>query len=382
MTTHTDNFRSRFIEFYYNELQDHPIFHEMNTLAEDSPWHREESIGIHTNMVVAEYISRTPPVWSQVDVVGAMACAFHDFGKPTSMEVVYREDRGEYKRFTGHEKISARIFEDWAASNLDTLSYLGLSPKHIHMIAWLCEYHLPWAIKKDDKRRNLALTALYIERECAKEMSLYNYPHEANILERCLLSDTYGRISDDAETKRNNALLWCAEFSAYKHSLSIDDKDESAPTLYIAIGAPGCGKSRFRQTLPDAVVHNMDELRMKWYATGNTDEDYDAAYLASTKDNKFTSKVHQHFIELMKTGKDIYCDNTNASPKRRRFYVDQAHRREYKVVGVLFPTPLQTLFDRQKTRPDKTVPDFAVRRIWDAVSQPQIGEFDEIRTVV
>ena len=69
----TIDYRSRFIEFYFNELQTHPIFQEMNSLAEESPWHREGSIGIHTNMVVSEFISRSPNKWEQVDVVGAMA---------------------------------------------------------------------------------------------------------------------------------------------------------------------------------------------------------------------------------------------------------------------------------------------------------------------
>ena len=88
----TIDYRSRFIEFYFNELQTHPIFQEMNSLAEESPWHREDSIGIHTNMVVSEFISRSPANWERVDMVGALACAFHDFGKPKAMEIVFRED--------------------------------------------------------------------------------------------------------------------------------------------------------------------------------------------------------------------------------------------------------------------------------------------------
>ncbi len=388
---------SRFIEFYHNELHDHPIFQEMYSLAEESPWHREQSIGIHTDMVVAEYLTRCPAEWTTIDVVGAMACAFHDFGKPKSMEVLYREDRGNYKRFTGHEKISARIFEDWAIQNMFTMDYLGLELKHVHMIAWLCEYHLPWGIKKPDKRRNLALTALYIERECsvANPFDMYEleqHAYKANILTRVLLSDTYGRISDDAQTKRDNAHAWCTGFETLKSQVMYDDfhervsyrEEDDRPVLYVAIGAPACGKSTFRKELAgDTLIHNMDELRCEWYLENgqSSDADYDLAYKLSTEDKQFSSKVHQYFIKLIKTGQNIYCDNTNASGKRRRFYVLEAHKHGYKTVAVLFPVPLQTLLDRQKTREDKTVPEVAVKSLWNAISQPQIGEFDEILVI-
>ncbi|KKL16328.1 hypothetical protein LCGC14_2496670, partial [marine sediment metagenome] len=41
MFTDNTDYRSRFIEFYFNELHEHPIFQEMSNLTEGSPWHRE-----------------------------------------------------------------------------------------------------------------------------------------------------------------------------------------------------------------------------------------------------------------------------------------------------------------------------------------------------
>jgi len=50
-------------------------------------------------------------------------------------------------------------------------------------------------------------------------------------------------------------------------------------------------------------------------------------------------------------------------------------------LALLFYAPLQTLLDRQRGRGDAAVPDFAVKNIWNAISQPQIGEFDEILVI-
>lgn len=365
--------RSRFIEFYFNELQTHPIWKEMEQTVEDSPWHREANVAVHTNMVVGEYLTRAGDEWGPQEVVGALACAFHDFGKPDAEETVFSEARGEYRRYHGHEKTSARIFEDWAAQNIDKLNYLGLNEDHIFAISWLCEHHLPWAIKKTAKREALAYTVKEV-------IGLQTFVN-------ALLSDTFGRISDDEEEKRFKALQWVGEFKAYVRSLpprQIPDVD--APTLYVSIGSPGCGKSTFRKTLPrDVLIHNMDEMRVRWYigkeADEATDAEYDQAYKASTEDKQFASKVHQEFVQMIKTGQDVYCDNTNGSTKRRTFYVTEARKKGYKIVAVLFPISLQECIDRQATRPDKSVPEHAVKRIYMGQQLPQLGEFDEIKTV-
>ena len=377
--------RSRFIEFYHNELSFHSTFERMRSTVEDSPWHREANVGVHTDMVVAEYISRSPEVWNERDVVGAMACAFHDFGKPDAEETVWREDRGDYRRYTGHEKMSARLFESWAAENFGRIEYLGLDVTDIYKITWLCEHHLPWGVRKPLKREALALTSLFID----------DYTDD-NILERVLLSDTWGRISDDAETKHANALAWVEEFVTFKAEVNAKRLEgpivkPKRPRLFIAIGAPACGKSTFRDELDqdenfgDVLIHNMDEMRIKFYLDPDianvTDEDYDYAYQRSTEDKAFGSRVHQEFIQMIKTGKNIYGDNTNASAKRRAFYVTEARKKGYTVVAVLFPISLDECLERQKTRTDKTVPAFAVANLYNAIQMPQLGEFDMIRIV-
>lgn len=379
-----DELHQNAILWYNNEFKATSLYQDMVNTVEESPWHRERNVGVHTDMVVSEFIARSPLPWSKIDVIGFLACVFHDVGKPAAMEIVYKPERGHYKRFRGHEKISARMFEDWAAQNMPTIHKLHLYATDIHKIAFLIEHHLPWDVVKEEKRRALAFTVTYIEESCYEQIC------EPKILERILLSDTYGRISDDAETKKAKAHIWTEEFLNFRKSL-IDEYSEKyslyapnraelvgMPTVYMAIGAPGSGKSTFRQQyFSEAVVHSMDTLRHEWYDA----ENYARAFELSTQDKDFSNKVQKHFVECLKTGKTVFVDNTNSSSKQRRRYILEAKKKGYRVVAILFPIALQTCIDRQQTRTDKSVPESAVQNIWNAISMPMIGEFDDIAII-
>jgi predicted kinase len=367
--------RSEFIAWYFNEFKFDPLYEVMDGMAEDSPWHRELSIGIHTNMVVTEYLSRTASSDQTFSdfITGAFACAFHDVGKPGACEFKWKEERGDYKSFNGHELLSARLWEDWAVRNWKMLSTrFKLEVEDIYRIAWLIEFHKPWGIKNSAKLRNMALTAMTVS-----QRSIFT-----NVLE----ADTWGRLSDDASDKRRKVADWISQFNrrcvdlAHEvtstfppgHALSMTDGDDK-PQLIVPIGASGSGKSTLFNTLSDYESYSWDALRLEWYSS-----DYDEAFKMSCDDKKFMSKVNSEFSRLVKTGANIYVDNTNTSAKRRRFFTDQARRAGYHCVAVLMPSELQTVITRQSTRPDKSVPSNAVYRQYFNVQMPQLGEFDEI----
>src|SRR5574343_404708 len=111
----------KFTQFVDEHLYPHEMFKAMNNTIEDSPWHREENVWVHTMMVLKEYYDATDDVWMKADLIGAFACAFHDVGKPLAEEEVYSEARGVYRRYGGHELISARMWTNWALTNLHVL---------------------------------------------------------------------------------------------------------------------------------------------------------------------------------------------------------------------------------------------------------------------
>ena len=127
------------------ELEKHEYWVAMSNTCEDSSWHREENVFVHTRMVVErfkkgiEYKTYSNHSEFTEDICMFFACAFHDVGKPVAREIPenkkFRDDGSVYYRFTGHEKISARMWEDFAVRNMNMLAQLGLT-------AWECFYKI------------------------------------------------------------------------------------------------------------------------------------------------------------------------------------------------------------------------------------------------
>lgn len=161
-------------------------------------------------------------------------------------------------------------------------------------------------------------------------------------------------------------------------------------TLYMPIAPSGAGKSTFFRKLKtegdvtsglhpgmDIGIFSLDDLRHRWYDS----KDYARAFLLSTEDKQFEQKANKEYLEVLSQHEYVYVDNTNLSKKRRRFYLDEAKRRGFKTVAILFPIALDTLLERQHTRGDKNVPAEAVRRQYMSLQLPSFGEFDEVVSV-
>lgn len=370
--------KTEFIYWYFNEFQTDDLYRFMTNLAEDSPHHRERDIATHNNMVMTQYISTINRPWQKPDLLGAFATAFHDVGKPSALEVVYKEERGHYKRFHGHELTSARMWEDWAVKNWKRLEQFAMVPRDIYNVGWLAENHLPWKLKDKEKLRRLALTVNDIGVEPFINM---------------LIADASGRICDD--DKISESIKWCRRFMdlcaevELQESISSLHEDESEkPIVIMPIAPSGAGKSTLYHVLftqhEGLVNFSWDDLRLEWYIdaeealTKDPIEVYRLAYERQIQDKDFNQKANQSFINIVKQGFNIFVDNINLSKKRRRFFTEEARRHGYKLKAVLLPIDVDTVVNRQMIRPDKSVPNEAVRRHYYSLQLPSYGEFDEI----
>lgn len=371
------NFKNAFNEVSLT-LKASKAWEAMVLTVENSPWHREANVAVHTEMVVAEYMARSPEVWTKEDFAGACAVLFHDVGKPACRVEKHSEARGTYYAYHGHEKVSARQFVNFVMSHANVRNVfdsIDSSGNVLFAAAWMIEYHLPWDIKDSRKRDNLFRT-------------VHKFVGGPDVFMNVVLSDAYGRISDDATEKRAKCDEWATKFRE-DYSGKVDyfdflDKQfstnaEGKIPAFILIGASGSGKSTFRNKIMKqdmgTKVFSLDDLRIEMYGG-----DYDRAYLRSIDDPHFKPAGRGRFMDIIRTNKvnAVIVDNVNTTKKSRVMYADEMQRRGYLVTAVVFVTSLKTVIDRQKTREDKQVPTDAVVRQYNGVDLPSLGEFDKI----
>ena len=376
----------------YNEIVKLPQFAEITSLSENSPWHREATVLRHTEMTIEWYDQnlahyRTP----RQRELTRLALAFHDLGKPAAKQEKFKPERGKYYAYHGHELVSARILEDFLVANLNKISPFLVSRTDIAGLVFTVENHLPYDRSKeklDDLRQ-----------------AVHAYLGDDSIIfTDVLLSDTFGRISDDQETKRKSVDDWVEKFNRLPvKAREYDGKfyDENVNTLYVLIGASGSGKSTWtnqflqhveaREKLDTAAVVSLDAYRIAFLLKekGISEDQrkeigeialYGAAFDHAVKnDSAFKKFYNTDFTALLKKKQYLILDNVNASRKARGSWIATAKQHKFKVVGVYIPMSLSTLYTRAVERPDKRVPIAAVERQYQSISMPFIGrEIDQL----
>lgn len=178
---------------------------KLRRTVEASPWHREENVFRHTDMVLAEFekIQDERQFDEGAALIARMALLFHDVGKPAARTQKESVERGIYHSYPGHEQMSARELEDFCFTNFKLLrDTFGFSVYDGYAAGWMIEYHLPYDTKKPAKRAIMASSVSAIE----------NHYHARGLFASILRSDARGRISDDKEVKLQKVEEWIREF--------------------------------------------------------------------------------------------------------------------------------------------------------------------------
>ena|SRR5271167_234130 len=198
MTTAQETFNEFFSDFKTTKL-----WNAMENTHENSPWHREASVAVHTQMLLDYYnanffANRTEPQ----RLLTMVGCLMHDVGKPMAEITKFSEERGEYRAYHGHELMSARIWIDYAMSKRQYGGkVLGFTLMDIANVALMVEHHVPFALKDKRKRKNL------------KDAFMHRMGEDGHQAWLDLLnSDQHGRISDDQPKKLADVAVWMTEW--------------------------------------------------------------------------------------------------------------------------------------------------------------------------
>jgi hypothetical protein len=188
---------------FHAQFKKHDWWRAMQNTREDSPWHRESNVSVHTQMLLDWYMNNLVANRSEKQrLLTLVGCLFHDVGKPPSQIIKHSEERGEYRAYHGHEQVSARMWVDYAATNLDHVrELLRFDLEDISNVALMLEHHVPFALKDKNKRKNLKQAFM---------LRMGEGGHRAWL--DLLLSDQHGRISDAQAEKLAAVDAWMTEW--------------------------------------------------------------------------------------------------------------------------------------------------------------------------
>lgn len=380
------------LEQFVAEFKLTPQWATMAGTVENSPWHREANVAVHTEMVMQQFADKFAHQYTETErKVGTLALLFHDTGKPSAEEVLEKKDgSGEkYRRYAGHEQNSAVTFQE---CYLQMPSLRALLTQHeARAVRWMIEHHLPYGYKDAQKRKGLAV---------ATHAALHEAGCSYDLFFDCLRSDAAGRISDDHETKLQAVEDWIKNFE----QIEVGYLDSPYPqTMYLLVGPSGSGKSTWvnaRRTDDDVVI-SYDTMKLHFWMWKNdptssafiphgvnVKEHYDVAWRFANENEsefqKFANQMIEHKLEMIKNrGGNVYVDVVNASKKKRAKFVELAKQKKFRVEGVEFWNRFETLLARQKTRDDKDVPYGALKQQLYAICGCWLGaEVNDVQMVM
>lgn len=356
------------------------LWQDMEATCENSPWHREANVAVHTQMILDHYLNtaaskRTP----RQQAITLMSILFHDTGKPWACTEKHSEKRGKYFSFGGHEQISSRIFENYAVQHWNKWNQIKdlfeLKDTDFYIIQWIIQNHLPHDLSKPEDIQRLAnhfshpLWADEDLREC--------------YFDQCL-SDQTGRISDNHEANLWEVVEW---IDLIRNCAPEEFHVPESPILSLLVGASGSGKSTTsNQLVADGYKYiSLDALRIEFAASNGVIgegavETYKNAFDYCDKHRSmFNRFADVAFDKMLKDYDSIVVDNTNVNRKSRMGYGTKARASQYKLKAYLFPIERSELLNRANSRTDKNVPIVAVCDQYARTTMPWLGaEVDEV----
>lgn len=384
------DYKSTFMTFWemFSD-SDFYVLNDMKNTVENSPYHREDNVYHHTELVVNSYVNQLgDESWSYMDMLGAFSCVFHDFGKPYTEETHYRDDGSAYRSYKNHEVYSHGCWVDFWCSNEWGIKSLIPSVFDMYLIGTLIATHMPY---KTSMKNNYNLK---------NHMSHYEL---YDVYIRILRADCEGKMADDNKKMHQQVENWISDFENI--TLTTNNGFNNLHG-YVLCGPAGSGKSSYTEKFNenDIIVSSNDLACTKLYpnlsytdAFNKLNYRYEESSKAIDDDilevfNVSSSKknVERTFKETMNIvnsklalraedeNKRIIFDNTHTSIKARSRTA--ASHRNMEIHMVVFYLSFVELIDRNENR-NKSVPYHVIKDMYYYFMPPLYGEYDSIEVL-
>ena len=364
-----------------------PELKELDKVDHGNEWHLEGSVLNHTNMVMKEALEQMEnlrPGFPRIALY--LAALLHDFGKLDTGKP-RSNNRGGFS-FHGHEKLGV-----WRAKEFLKKYFSEYNFRQRDLILNLVEYHghpkrLTEDGSNDDRFKRFSLevpTHLVYNLEVAdfKGRIAKDIPKSLVILDmfkqKCEGLNIYGKAYQIPNSKQLTNL----QYSIFRWNILMHHKDENDRkeieriikltekpnplTVTMLVGAPGSGKTSYRNTLTNSRVISMDDIRKE---------------LCGDVNNQFRNQevFNKHLKDLgntLKAGESVVLDNTHLNRKSRRWALELARSHGAQVNMVYWDITIDNLLKRNSER-EKVVPDDVVWKFYKNLETPASYEADQI----
>ena len=364
-----------------------PELKELDKVDHGTEWHLEGSVLNHTNMVMQESLAQMQnlrPGFPRIALY--LASLLHDFGK---MDTAQPRSKGRSGfSFHGHEKAGV-----WRAKEFLKKYFPDYNFRQRDLILNLVEYHghpkrMTEDGSEDGRFKQLSLevpTHLVYNLEIAdfKGRIAKDIPKSLVVLEqfkqKCEDLNIYGKAYQIPNSKDLTNL----QYSIFRWNILMHHEDEADQKeidriikltdkpnpleMTLLVGAPGSGKTTYRNTLTNSKVISMDDMRKE--LCGNPND--------QSRNQEIFNRLYKETNKALRAGESIVIDNTNWSRKARKPLIDAARQCGAQIHIIYWDLTIATLLERNVGR-DKRVPDEVVWKFYKTLETPASYEVDSL----
>lgn len=343
--------------------EEQPFARAMAVCAQDSLWHAEGDVWMHTRMVCEQltHLEEWPALPASERIILIFTALLHDAAKPLTVQVDPQSGRiTTPKHAVRGERLSRCLLRD-----------VGCDLVTREEIARLVRYH---------GRPAFALTRAQPENEVASLSWLAN----VRLLYLFALADSRGRTTHEMTRPEENLHLFrmlAEELDCYdrRYAFASDQARveffrqaepnrhyvphfEERCVVTLIAGIPGAGKDRWLQTqMPGVPMVSLDQLRDEMGVS------------AVENQGQVAQAARERCREFLRAGVSFAFNATNLLRQTRRRWLDLFYDYGARMEIVYLEPPLQQILTQNRQRPD-SVPESVVCALAEKVEPPTWDE--------